>query len=376
MKFTILAIPFLREQNETVGLAGRDRDRMQTALRRTREQMVYAEELGFNGFCLTEHHMQVEGVEATTNPIMWDLDIANHTREMRVGQLGMNLTAMNPIKVAEDIALLDHMTGGRVFAGFSRGNTARWTATMGQHLDITSTVSDKGEADQRNRRALYENWAIVKSLWTDELTSIDGEFWQIPKPVPWEFPPTTLWGPEQVDDDGILRQVGITPRPLQDPYPPIYAPFSASMETVRFWGREGGKMVNFVREEKQEFIQIVLDQMLEAAQSAGKNLQNRDVLALGGMLLMGETEAASRSYHEDYMKLWNTAYDAPPYHEPPGRMWSSSIAALQDDVLGLIDTYDVDEIFVWHHIGHFGDQVERDALAAFAEAVIKPLQGR
>jgi alkanesulfonate monooxygenase SsuD/methylene tetrahydromethanopterin reductase-like flavin-dependent oxidoreductase (luciferase family) len=376
MKFTILAIPFMRQHGEDVGLAGRDPARFQKVMAQVRDQMVFAESIGFNGFCMTEHHMQVEGIEATTNPIMWNQYVANHTKNMRVGQLGMNLTAMNPIKVAEDIALLDHMTGGRAFAGFSRGNTARWTATMGQHIDITATTSDKSDADQRNRRALYENWSIVKSLWTDDLTSIDGEFWQVPKRVPWEFPPTSLWAPEQVDSDGILQKVGITPRPLQTPHPPIYAPFSASMETVRFWGREGAKMVNFVRREKEEFIPIVLDNMLEAAQSTGKNLEAKDVLALGGMLLMGETEAESRSYLDVYDKLWKMAYDAPPYHEPPGRMWSCSKQELQDDVFGLIDKYKVDEIFVWHHVGYFGDSVEMAALNAFSEAVIQPLQGR
>lgn len=374
MKFTILAVPFMRRHGENVGLPGRDRARFQTLLGKMRDQMVFAESLGFNGFCMTEQHMQVEGIEATTNPVMWDMYIAQHTKNMRVGQLGMNLTVMNPIKVAEDIAMLDQMTNGRAFAGFSRGNTLRWTATMGQHIDVTSTISDKSEADQRNRRALYENWHIVKSLWTDDLTSIDGEFWQVPKPVPWNFPPTKIWAQQQIDENEILRKVGITPRPLQKPHPPIYGPFSHSLETVRFWGREGAKMVNFVRREKEEFIQVVLDNMLEAASSVGKNLEAKDVLALGGMLLMGDTAEDSKKYFKDYMELWNTAYDAPPYHEPPGRMWSSSKQELQDDVLGLIDEYKVDEIFVWHHVGHFGDDVEMAALKAFSEAVIQPLQ--
>ncbi|MAK55526.1 MAG: hypothetical protein CML17_06745, partial [Pusillimonas sp.] len=170
MKFNILVIPFMRRRGETVSLAGRDRTRFRPMLDAVKDQMVFAENLGYDGFCLTEHHMQVEGIETTTNPIMWNLYIAMHTQKMRVGQLGMNLTAMNPIKVAEDIAMLDQMTGGRAFAGFSRGNTARWTATMGQHLDILSAESDKSEADQRNRRALYENWRLVKSLWEDDLT--------------------------------------------------------------------------------------------------------------------------------------------------------------------------------------------------------------
>lgn len=374
MKFTILAIPFMRRQGEELQLAGSDPQRFQVILDKVRDQMVFAEGLGYDGFCLTEQHMQVEGIEVTTNPILWDMYIAQHTKRMRVGQLGMNLTVMNPIKVAEDIAMLDQMTGGRAFAGFSRGNTARWTATMGQHLDITSAESDKSEADQRNRRALYENWRIVKSLWTQELTAIDGEFWKVPLPVKWEFNPTKLWGAEAVDSQGILRKIGIAPRPLQRPHPPVYAPFSYSMETARFWGREGAKMVSFVRAEKEKFMQIIIDECLEAAADAGKNLKPKDVLAIGGMIILGENEAESSRYYKDFEELWKIAYDAPPYHVPMGRMWSGSRQQVQDDVMGLIEKYQVDEIFVWHHIGYFGDEREKAALSTFAEAVIAPIR--
>lgn len=370
MKFTLLVIPFMRQRGEKVALAGRDPQRFQQMMHAVRDQMVFAEELGYDGFCMTEHHMQVEGVEATTNPVMWNLYVAQHTKKMRVGQLGMNLTAMNPIKVAEDIAMLDQMTGGRAFAGFSRGNTARWTATMGQHLNILSAESDRSEADQRNRRALYENWKIVKSLWTDDLTSIDGEFWKVPQPVPWEFNPTKDWGADAVDGEGILRKVGITPRPFQTPHPPIYAPFSYSVETARFWGAEGGKMVSFVRPEKEEFMPIVLDACLEAAHAAGRSSASRDVLAIGGHLVMGRNETEERALREGFIELFNYAYDAPPYHVPMGRVWTGSPQGVLDDVMRLHEKYGVDEFFVWHHINYFGDDLERGALQAFADAVI------
>lgn len=374
MKFTLLIIPFMREEGEDVALAGRDPARFQTMMNRVRDQVVFAESLGFNGFCLTEHHMQAEGIEATTNPILWDLYIAQHTKTMRVGQLGLNLTAMNPIIVAEDIAMLDHMTGGRAFAGFSRGNTPRWTATMGQHIDITSTESDKSEADQRNRRALYENWRLVKSLWTDDLTSHDGEFWKVPLPVEWAFNPTKLWGSDAIDENGILRKVGITPRPLQTPHPPAYAPFSYSMETARFWAAEGVKMVSFVTQDKEEFMPLTLEQCLEAAHQAGRTSQNRDVLSIGGQLVMGETPEQTALYRQKFDALWDIAYDAPPYHVPKGRMWTGSKQEVQDHALGVIERYDLDEIFIWHHVGYFGDELEMAALKGFADAVIEPLR--
>lgn len=374
MKFTLLVIPFMRSYGEDVALAGRDAERFQTCLEKVRDQMVFAEELGFDGFCLTEHHLQSEGIEATTNPILWDMFIAQHTKTMRVGQLGMNLTAMNPIKVAEDIAMLDHMTGGRAFAGFSRGNTPRWTATMGQHLGITSTESDKSEADQRNRRAFIENWRLVKSLWMDDLTEHNGEFWKVPLPVEWTFNPTKHWGGDSVDSNGVLKKVGITPRPLQSPHPPVYAPFSYSMETARFWAAEGTKMVSFVSQEKDGFTSTTIDQCREAATAAGRSAETRDLIALGGQLVTGDTQSDASRYQQMFDELWEFAYDAPPYHVPKGRMWTGSRDKIEDDVKTMLERFDIDEIFIWHHVGYFGDGLEKGALQAFADAVIKPLQ--
>ena len=149
MQFTLLVIPYMRSRGETVGMAGSDPARFQVLMGRLKEQVQFAEELGYGGFCMTEQHMQIEGIETTTNPLFWDYFVAQHTKKMRVGQLGMNLTVVNPIQLAENIAMLDHFTGGRVFAGFSRGNTPRWTAAFGQHVGVMSTESDKSAADER-----------------------------------------------------------------------------------------------------------------------------------------------------------------------------------------------------------------------------------
>ena len=118
MKFVILAVPYMRERNDrTVGLPGTSPQRFQRLMTQIKTQMQFAESVGYDGFCMTEQHMQVEGIETTTNPILWDYFVAQHTKRMRVGQLGMNLTVINPIKLAEDLAMLDHFTGGRMFAG-------------------------------------------------------------------------------------------------------------------------------------------------------------------------------------------------------------------------------------------------------------------
>jgi alkanesulfonate monooxygenase SsuD/methylene tetrahydromethanopterin reductase-like flavin-dependent oxidoreductase (luciferase family) len=373
MRFVILVIPYLRSRHEKVGLAGSDRGRFQRLMAQLKEQMQFAEDVGFDGFCMTEQHMQIEGIEPTTNPIMWDYFVAQHTKRMRVGQLGMNLTVVNPVQLAENIAMLDHFTNGRVFAGFTRGNTPRWTATFGQHLDVMSTESDKSAADQRNRAIFYENWNIVKSLWTQETVHIDGTFWKIPKEIEWQFNPTRDFAPGTVSPQNRLLEIGIVPRPLQVPYPPIYAPLSYSMETVRFWGREGGKMVAFLAEEKEHFLPITFDAYLKEAEAVGRPVERRDAVALGGHLVMGRNPAETEDIYEGFAELFNYAYNAPPYQVPMGRLWKGSRQEVQDHVVRLARQYGVDEFFLWHHVGYFPQEVELAMLNEFAEGVVKPL---
>ncbi len=373
MKFVLLMIPYMRERGETVAMAGSDRGRFQVLKERLREQVCFAETLGYDGFCMTEQHLQVEGIETTTNPILWDYFVAQHTTRMRVGQLGMNLSAINPIKLAEDLAMLDQFTGGRTFVGFSRGNTARWVGTFGQHLQITSAESDKSENDRRNRLCFEQNWEIVKRLWTEETIRFEGDFWQVPPSMEWQFGPTEKWGAHAVDGDGQLREIGIVPRPLQDPYPPVYAPLSYSMESVRFWAREGGKMVSFVAPEKEEFNRIALDVYAEEAEGAGRSFSPADAMAIGGHLVMGRNEAETKDIWQGFEELFNFAYNAPPYNVPMGRLWRGTRQEVLDHVAAKAEELGVNEFFLWHHVGYFPQEQEMAMLHEFAEGVIRPL---
>ena len=374
VEFVILVVPYMRKRGEKVGLAGSDPRRWQVLMDQVRTQMQFAESVGYDGFCMTEQHMQVEGIETTTNPLFWDYFVAQHTERMRVGQLGMNLTVVNPIQLAENLAMLDHFTKGRMFAGFSRGNTPRWTATFGQHVDVMSTESDKSEADQRNRRVFYENWELVKALWTQEKVSIKGEFWNAPHPVAWHFPPTDNLDPGAVGPDHELREIGIVPRPLQQPHPPVYAPFSYSMETSKFWAREGGKMVSFVVPEKEDFIYKALDIFLAEAQRVGRERTPADSLALGAHLTMGRTPAEAADLYQGFEELFNWAYNAPPYVVPMGRVFGGSREQELDQVSRLREEFGVNEFFLWHHVGYFEQDQELAMLNEFAEGVIEPLR--
>ena len=237
-----------------------------------------------------------------------------------------------------------------------------------------STESDKSEHDKRNRAAFAEGWEIIKALWTNDTVRFDGEFWKVPYPVDWDFNPTRAWG-RGVNAEGKLTEIGIVPRPLQQPHPPIYAPFSFSIETVKFWAREGGKMLCMVSPEKEKYIRIMMDAYMEEAATAGRNPATGDAVAIGGHLTMGRDAAESADIHAGFEELFNFAYNAPPYHVPMGRVFKGSRHEVLDHVAGVAERYGVEEFFLWHHIGYFPQEQEMAMLNEFAEGVIREING-
>src|ERR1700730_3023988 len=90
------------------GLKGELYDQM---LHEISEQAELADHLGYDSLSFAEHHIHVEGFELSNNPVLLDLYIAMQTKRLRVGQLGIVLPSRNPLRVAEDIAMPDPITG-------------------------------------------------------------------------------------------------------------------------------------------------------------------------------------------------------------------------------------------------------------------------
>ena len=100
---------------------GRDAARYQALIRDLPTLARAADDLGLWGISSIEHHFHSEGYEVGPNPGLWDAYWAAMTTRVRVGQLGYTMSAQNPFRVAEDVAIIDHLSGGRSFCGFSRG---------------------------------------------------------------------------------------------------------------------------------------------------------------------------------------------------------------------------------------------------------------
>jgi len=222
------------------GMAGLRSDLYQQMLREVLEQVRLADELGYDSVSFTEHHFHIEGFELSNNPVLLDLFFALQTKRIRVGQLGIVLPASNPIRVAEDIAILDQMTGGRACAGFARGYQRRWVDVMAQQTHgIHGALPHQHDAiDAANRAAFEECFQIIKKCWTEPMLSYQGKYWKIPAgETPWNLEATNAWGAGV--ENGVLKAVGVVPKPVQKPHPPVFQPFASSESSIRWCAKEG-----------------------------------------------------------------------------------------------------------------------------------------
>jgi alkanesulfonate monooxygenase SsuD/methylene tetrahydromethanopterin reductase-like flavin-dependent oxidoreductase (luciferase family) len=241
MKVSLFYLPSIGNRAEIEqGRAGLRRDLYTRMLQEIGQQARLADDLGYDSISFTEHHFHVEGFELSNNPILLDLFVGMQTKRVRVGQLGIVLPAANPIRVAEDIAMLDHMTGGRANAGFARGYQRRWVDIMAQQTHgIHGALPHQHDAiDEANRAAFDEAFQIIKRAWTEDLLAIDGRYWRVPAgETPWTLEATARYGAGV--PDGIVRQVAVVPKPLQKPHPPIFQPFASSERSIRWCAQEG-----------------------------------------------------------------------------------------------------------------------------------------
>jgi alkanesulfonate monooxygenase SsuD/methylene tetrahydromethanopterin reductase-like flavin-dependent oxidoreductase (luciferase family) len=241
MKTSLFYLPSVGSRTDVeAGHAGLRPELYQAMLREVGEQCRLGDQLGYDSVSFTEHHFHVEGFELSNNPVLLDLFIAMQTTRLRVGQLGIVLPANNPIRVAEDIAMLDHMSGGRANAGFARGYQRRWVDVMAQqtHGIHGARPYQHDEIDAANRAAFEECYRIVKACWSEDFVRFSGRYWQVPPAgIPWDLDATAQWGGGV--DDGLVTAVAPVPKPLQKPHPPVFQPFASSEGTIRFCAAEG-----------------------------------------------------------------------------------------------------------------------------------------
>jgi len=175
----------------------------------------YCDKNNWNSIWFTEHHLNHEGMESCPNPLMLGTDIAARTKNIRIGQAANIITFHNPIRLAEDIATLDHLSNGRLEIGIGRGIYGREAI----HMNVEADLKDQ----TKNKRLFEETLTIMKKAWTEKFFSHQGEFYTYPSPnFIWQHdmsPPNE----DFVDlKTNKLKKISVVPQPYQKPHPPIW----------------------------------------------------------------------------------------------------------------------------------------------------------
>jgi len=302
-----------REELER-GMAGKDADLYRRMLDEIAGIATLADDLGYTGFGHPEHHLQIEGFEASNDPTLMGMWLGMHTKRMRVITCGFVSTVHNPLRTAEAIATMDNMLNGRFSVGLVRGYQSRWVENFKvlPELGAVGPWNKNEPVDMLNREYFAEYVDIVIKALTHDTFSHTGKFWQFPPPDfvnPHDQPVYHRYG-QGVSEDMRISEIGIAPRPMQRPTPPLYGGFSASLRTAKFWAKYLGKPI--VLAPDLELCKVLWNGYRDEAEGVyGHTVEAGAEAAWGGIMICAPSDAEAQAWAEEmkwFWDLWPTAF--------------------------------------------------------------------
>jgi alkanesulfonate monooxygenase SsuD/methylene tetrahydromethanopterin reductase-like flavin-dependent oxidoreductase (luciferase family) len=245
------------------------------------DELEFADRMGFDGICVNEHHQNAYGLMPSPN--LMAAALARRTTNAALVVLGNSLALYNPpIRVAEEFAMLDCLSGGRLVAGFP----------VGTSMDTNFAY---GMPPATLRERYYEAHDLIVQAWTrPEVFSFNGKYTQ-------------------------LRYVNIWPRPLQQPHPPIWIPGGGSVETWE-WTTQRNYLYCYLSYFGYKRARAVMDGYWKTVERLGGDMNPYRAGFLQLVCVAGSMEEARRDYGEHIayfydkcLHVWNGWADAPGY---------------------------------------------------------------
>ena len=240
------------------------------------EEYVCADESGVDGIMTNEHHSSYWNMKPSAN-----IDaavISRITKKARIAILGNIIPINNPVRMAEELAMIDCYSGGRLVSGFVRGGAVE---TLQAGLDPTE-----------NRDRFEEAHDLIMKCWTT------------PGPFRWEG----KYYHHRMVNPWVL--------PMQKPHPPVWFPGGSSPESVIWAAKRGYTYVNLgaLMDLTLELKQVYIDTANEVGFMPGPEHFGYQVRAL-----VADTDEEAQEVGRSF--LWNAAYrmKGPAEHnDPPG----------------------------------------------------------
>jgi alkanesulfonate monooxygenase SsuD/methylene tetrahydromethanopterin reductase-like flavin-dependent oxidoreductase (luciferase family) len=195
-----------------------------------RQLAQVCETAGFETFWLPEHHFSVWGRELIGNPLMMAADIAARTRRIRIGLAAAIITLWHPLRLAEDLALLDQLSGGRLEIGVGRGNYGLEASNLNPAADPNNRAA--------NVKVFLETLEVVRKALTEDRFAHRGDLFAFPAPGFRADKAHSVKDRNYIDPTtGELVRLTTYPRPKQRPMPPLWQVVSEDYESIRFCAR-------------------------------------------------------------------------------------------------------------------------------------------
>src|SRR6056300_1467887 len=266
----------------------------------TKEITTYCDQNNWDSIWYTEHHFNHEGMESCTNPLMMGVDTAARTKQIRIGQACNVITFHNPIRLAEDIALLDQLSNGR------------------EAINMNKEADLKDQA--KNFRLFEETLTIMKKAWTEKFFSHKGEFYTYPSPnFFWQHdmsPPSEEFLDTETNE---IKKISVVPKPKQNPHPPIWQVVDGA-RSIEWAAQNGLNTIMWIPTVK------ALKKRFEIYQEAKSKAENRNVALGEGVSLvsdmfvaetMKEAEKMAGEHIINYMR-WVCHWRGLGNHMDPG----------------------------------------------------------
>ena len=240
--------------------------------------------LGYDTFWMAEHHFQHEGYECIPNVLMMAVHLAQVTKRIRIG-CGFNITPMwHPLRLAEDYATADILTGGRTIFGVGRGYHSREVETFGSPL-----------LDQPANRELFEEQVeIIFKAFNNESFSHQGKHYTLPPQVPYR--------------GYTLEELTVVPRPLRLPvecWQPVQGGTERALDFMAKHGIQG--LIGGGSAEGGAMHKVVLDWQAAHAR-IGKHLELGERLCFGFHFYIADSREQgireAGKYYEENMKMF------------------------------------------------------------------------
>ena len=317
------------------------------------EQIDAAESLGFDSFWVTEHHFRHFGGQMPSPSVMLAA-ASQRTKKMRLGAAVSIVPMHNPLRIAEEFAMVDQLSGGRLNFGAGRGMHPTEYAVFGY---------DWNNAQKRLPEALD----IITRAWSGEEFEWKGEYYKFPK----------------------LR---VYPQPFQQPHPPIYITANRDPESFNMVGTRGHHLMTLPWVATNEEQRPRVEMYKSALRAGGHSVDDKEVFTMYPVYVGDSDEQAKADVIEHWhrwrgfaLEAINMTPDNPGYPRVFGHLEFSAMVRDSRGVFGgpetcarilkrIIEVVDTTHIGLTFHFGGLGQDTVLKSMERCAKLVVPALR--